>query len=178
MLGPMPPTASIWGVMPAMDSDEPVRSARGTIILFLVVTFALDWVSWILAGAQSGWAIDESSGVWGPLLAVSMFGPLAAAIIVRVTRKKPPPTPVGGLASKVAYAGICLRWLSHQPLRLPAPWCTFSSSPGTSIRGIALLRCRHRPAWRRRRPGSGNLCRSGCQCCAFRPIHQHAAGRW
>ena len=70
-----------------MDSDEPVRSARGTIILFLVVTFALDWVSWILAGAQSGWAIDESSGVWGPLLAVSMFGPLAAAIIVRVTRK-------------------------------------------------------------------------------------------
>ena len=41
---------------------------------------------------------------------------------------------LAALPSKVAYAGICLRWLSHQPLRLPAPWCTFSSSPGTSIR--------------------------------------------
>ena len=70
-----------------MDSDEPVQSARSTIILFLVAAFALDWVSWIFVGAQSGWAIDESNGVWGPLLAVSMFGPLAAAIIVRVTRK-------------------------------------------------------------------------------------------
>ena len=70
-----------------MDSDEPVQSARSTIILFLVAAFALDWVGWIIAGAQSGWAIDESNGVWGPLLAVSMFGPLAAAIIVRVTRK-------------------------------------------------------------------------------------------
>lgn len=79
--------SSMRGMVFAVDSDEPVQSARGTIILFLVVTFALDWVSWILAGAQSGWAIDESSGVWGPLLAVSMFGPLAAAIIVRVTRK-------------------------------------------------------------------------------------------
>lgn len=83
----MPLTASIWGMVSAMDSDESVRSARGTVILFLVVTFALDWVSWIFTGAQSGWAIDESNGVWGPLLAVSMFGPLAAAIIVRVTRK-------------------------------------------------------------------------------------------
>ena len=75
------------GMVFAVDSDEPVQSARGTVILFLVVTFALDWVSWILAGAQSGWAIDESSVVWGPLLAVSMFGPLAATIIVRVARK-------------------------------------------------------------------------------------------
>ena len=83
----MPLTASIWGMVSAMDSDESVRSARGTVILFLVVTFALDWVSWIFTGAQSGWAIDESNGVWGPLLAISMFGPLAAAIIVRVTRK-------------------------------------------------------------------------------------------
>jgi membrane protease YdiL (CAAX protease family) len=70
-----------------MDSDEPVQSARSTIILFLVAAFALDWVGWIIAGAQSGWVIDESSGIWGPLLAVSMFGPLASAVIVRVTRK-------------------------------------------------------------------------------------------
>lgn len=70
-----------------MDSDEPVQSARRTIILFLVAAFALDWVGWIIAGAQSGWVIDESSGIWGPLLAVSMFGPLASAVIVRVTRK-------------------------------------------------------------------------------------------
>lgn len=61
--------------------------ARGTVVLFLVVAFALDWVSWILAGAQSGWAIDEPNGMWGPLLAASMFGPLAAAAIVRVARK-------------------------------------------------------------------------------------------
>lgn len=70
-----------------MDSDEPVQSARSTIILFLVAAFALDWVGWIIAGAQSGWVIDESSGIWGPLLAVLMFGPLASAVIVRVTRK-------------------------------------------------------------------------------------------
>ena len=70
-----------------MDSDEPVQSARSTIILFLVAAFALDWVGWIIAGAQSGWVIDESSGIWGPLLAVSMFGPLASAVRVRVTRK-------------------------------------------------------------------------------------------
>lgn len=61
--------------MAAVDTDGPVRPAWGTVVLFLVVAFALDWVSWILAGAQSGWAIDESNGMWGPLLAASMFGP-------------------------------------------------------------------------------------------------------
>ena len=70
-----------------MDSDEPVQSARSTIILFLVAAFALDWVGWIIAGAQSALVIYEASGIWGPLLAVSMFGPLASAVIVRVTRK-------------------------------------------------------------------------------------------
>lgn len=82
--------ASVAGFVREMmpvDSDEPVQSARRTVVLFLVVAFALDWVSWLLAGAQSGWTIDESNGMWGTLLAVSMFGPLVAAVIVRVTRK-------------------------------------------------------------------------------------------
>jgi hypothetical protein len=52
---------------------------RGVISLFLTVAFALDWACRLVAGSRSGWAIDEFGGVWGLLLAVSMFAPLAAA---------------------------------------------------------------------------------------------------
>lgn len=43
-------------------------------------------------GAHSGWAIDETSGIWGPLLAASMFGPLVAAAVVRRVREVRVPT--------------------------------------------------------------------------------------
>lgn len=39
----------------------------------------MDWACRLVAGSRSGWAIDEFGGVWGLLLAVSMFAPLAAA---------------------------------------------------------------------------------------------------
>ncbi len=60
---------------------------RGAIALFLMVAFALDWACWLVAGSRSGWAIDEFSGAWGLLLAVSMFAPLASAAIVRRVRE-------------------------------------------------------------------------------------------
>ena len=64
-------------------SDENAAGTTGTeravISLFLTVAFALDWACRLVAGSRSGWAIDEFGGVWGLLLAVSMFAPLAAA---------------------------------------------------------------------------------------------------
>lgn len=64
-----------------------VRTTGGAIALFLAVAFALDWTCWLVVGSRSGWAIDETNGVWGLLLAVSMFAPLAAAAIVRKVRE-------------------------------------------------------------------------------------------
>ncbi|WP_157692091.1 hypothetical protein [Parafannyhessea umbonata] len=52
---------------------------KGAITLFLTVAFALDWACRLVTGSRSGWAIEEFSGVWGLLLAVSMFAPLAVA---------------------------------------------------------------------------------------------------
>lgn len=67
-------------------------TTKGTVALFLVIAFALDWACWLAVGAHSGWVIDETSGIWGPLLAASMYGPLVAAAVVRRVREVRVPT--------------------------------------------------------------------------------------
>ncbi|MCI1997970.1 MAG: CPBP family intramembrane metalloprotease [Olsenella sp.] len=60
------------------------RTSRGRVALFLVLAFAIDWVCWVWAGSQTGWSVVEGSGPWPVVLPLTMFGPLVAALVVRV----------------------------------------------------------------------------------------------
>ena len=66
-----------------MDDRMSGRVSRGRVALFVALAFAIDWACWLWAGAQTGWAVAAGTAPWPLVLPLTMFGPLAAALVVR-----------------------------------------------------------------------------------------------